>query len=119
MDSMKMEYWCNVNLRNKFFGWFPTDDLVYVGKLLVRDLDDAFRKFNRIDKPVPVLDEAEAPSMSVGDVIHVIEDDEWFTVTDSGFNRIYEPDSECLIRGKTVADVLNPQFNQELSGDLM
>lgn len=107
---MKVEYWCNLNLRDKYRGHQATDELVYVGTLDVTGLDDAFEKFNRIDKPVPVLDEAEAPSMSVGDVIHDLDKDEWFFVASFGFTEMPAPDPGRLISGRKVSEVIHKSY---------
>lgn len=107
-------YYCNVNIRDKFFGYTPGDELVRVGTIEATSLDDAYRKFNRIDEPVPVLDEAEAPSMSTGDVVHVYnytdDTDEWLAVARFGFDPIPVIDPQFLILDRKVSEVIQNRY---------
>lgn len=119
---MKALYWCNLNLRDKYFGYKPTDDLVYVGVVDATDAEDAYRQFNRIDKEVPVLDEAEAPSMSIGDVVQLIENPghmdagQWFAVANIGFTPIEIPALDnlhgYLVSGRTAGDYIQSAVNR-------
>lgn len=95
-------YFCNLNLQAKFFDGFQPerDALGLVGTVVVEGetpahaAEAAFRAFNRIDAPVPVLDKVEAPSMSVGDVLHLAAeggDESWHVVASFGFDEIPQP----------------------------
>lgn len=105
---MNGTYWCNLNLRDKYFGYKDADDLVYVGELEVNDPEDAWEKFNRHDTAVPVLDEAEAPSMSVGDVLEL--DGSWYAVASLGFKEIETPGPEHLLRGRKAGEVIRLRY---------
>ena len=104
-ETIEATYFCNMNLRGKYFdGFRASDTLVLVGEITVEAeniadaLNQAYRGFNRIDQPVPVLDNAEAPSMSVGDVVYLCDDegnDGWYAVDPIGF-RPLETTSEHL-----------------------
>jgi hypothetical protein len=75
---MIVTYYANLttDLGRRFFdGWEPGDPLVKVAAITVQADDRlqaaevAFAAFQRIDDPHPLLDDNEAPSMSIGDVV--------------------------------------------------
>lgn len=99
---MLAEYWFNTHVREKYFDGYLGGRLVYVGTIEVSDLNHAFEAFNRTDSPNLVLDEAEAPSMSVGDVVHVAGTDDWFVVAKAGFSPIPPPPFYMLAEGDGV-----------------
>src|SRR5262245_52723748 len=118
-----VSYYFNLNTRAKAFdGWQPDHPVVYVGAttVFVGDYtppqmvaEEAFRAFNRIDADVPVLDDNEAPSMSVGDIVTVGMPGEvahTYIVERLGFRRLSE--DECMsiraiprAEGESVMDI--------------
>lgn len=108
-------YFVNLRFRDKFHGYQPDHGLAYVGTIYVTAdtiagaCEAAFHGFNRIDEPVPVLDNAQAPSMSVGDVLCVRDtttaDHEglWFSCEGFGFQHIERP--QCAIDYRPIPEI--------------
>lgn len=115
---MRVTYYVNLNMRNKILGFQTTDLLVLVDSIEISaanvgvSVDEiaeiTYMRLNRIDSPVPVLDENEAPSMSVGDVIelHYPSGSLFMTVADVGFRQITPPQVFVPRSGRTVREVI-------------
>jgi hypothetical protein len=98
MTSATLSYYTNMTAdqgRRFFDGWQAGDPVTEIGSITVeadgltdeRLADRAFAYFQRIEDPVPELDEAEAPSMSVGDIV-VVSARAYFAVERIGFRRL-------------------------------
>jgi hypothetical protein len=102
---MKVSYWVNANLRDKYFeGYRPSDLVVRAGVIEIEAGDDrtvcerAFALLNRDDRPFGQT----APSMSVGDVVEIddIAGDHdrpghrYYAVEPMGFRRLLLPPIE-------------------------
>lgn len=91
-----LTYYCNLNLREKFFGYRPAHIVVPAGVTTV-DNDDrsavlahAFAYWNADDRP----NGQTAPSLSVGDVVEIVWDGGahgWYACDRFGWSQISEP----------------------------
>lgn len=111
----RVGYLVNTNLRDKFFGYQPSDHIVYAGELILDSCgtddawvcEEAFRILNLDDRPFGQT----APSLSVGDVVAVsgggIPGVRYYTCARSGFAAIDTPIETFPRHGETCADELH------------
>jgi hypothetical protein len=116
--TFEATYFFNMNTRDKFFDGYNVerDTIVLVGTVTFEAenraaaCEMAFHLFNRIDAPVPVLDEAEAPSMSIGDVLYLCDEgsnDSWHAVACFGFNLLSVTSQQMKIElNRRVSEML-------------
>lgn len=126
MTAYTVDYYVNLALRDKAFGYEPDHPVVYATTVILdsasvpgpaealiaaKDLAErSFAALNRVDNPVPLLDDVEAPSMSVGDVVHVYGPclSFWLTVASVGFEALETDAGHVVTRGtRTVGDMVD------------
>lgn len=96
--TFSLTYLFNLNVRDKFFGYYPArnDRFAHVGTIeveagsILEALEIAFDRFNRHGEPTPELDRAEAPSLSVGDVVYLVgpNDEGYYACASAGWDRL-------------------------------
>lgn len=137
VTNFHVVYWFNANTRDKSFDGFVAGShrIVFVAGIDVQAesaeaaAEIAFDRFNRHGQPTPELDAAEAPSMSVGDVVAVYPQhprggslgEIWMEVKGAGFARIASPYlaedviNSLVIENQTAGEVITGDGDRRLA----